>query len=97
MTTILKETNTDRAGNVGQRETVRQAEVVAVVFAVVVIALLAAVDIVRNAPAAAPIAQAAVDAAPLEGWTSSKPQLDDRHDFWAADESAQGTRPEATH
>ena len=67
-------------------------EAIAVIASLVLIAFLAAADIAHGAPTNAPIAEATFDVAPAVATTSLRAS-----ELWAADESAQGTRPDSVH
>ncbi len=70
----------------------RRVEAIAAVVSLAVIALLAAVDVVHGAPAdARPVPATFAVAAPAEVTTPTASET------WAADESAQGTRPDGIH
>ena len=79
------------------RQTSRVGERRVIAGAVTAVALLLAVEVVRTAPSNAPIVAATFDVEPPAGPDTGpdEPAQADQH--WAADTSAEGTRPDAIH
>ena len=79
------------------RQTYRVGERRVVAGAVTAVAVLLAVEVVQTAPPDAPIVAATFDVEPPAGPDTGRDESAQDHQHWAADTSAEGTRPDAIH